>query len=131
MKRYVAETGRREVLAAFREGPVAACRISEAEIVSALARRSRERSVDPRSLERTVRAVRSDFLSLLVVEVTPAVVDRSVGLLLTYPLRAADSIQLAAALEFRERVGEEIRFVAFDDRLNDAARSERLVESAH
>jgi predicted nucleic acid-binding protein len=105
--------------------------MSEAEIVSALARRSREGSVDPRALERTVRAVRSDFLSLLVVEVTSAVVDRSVRLLLRYPLRAADSLQLAAALELRERSGEEIRFVAFDDRLNEAARSERLVEPAH
>jgi len=105
--------------------------MSEAEIVSALARRSREGSVDPRVLERTVRAVRSDFLSFLVVEVTSAVVDRSVGLLLRYPLRAADSLQLAAALELRELTGEEIHFVAFDDRLNEAARSERLVEPTH
>jgi predicted nucleic acid-binding protein len=131
VKRYVAETGRQEVLAAFRKRPVAVCRMSEAEIVSALARRSREGSVDPRVLERTVRAVRSDFLSFLVVEVTSAVVDRSVGLLLRYPLRAADSLQLAAALELRELTGEEIHFVAFDDRLNEAARSERLVEPAH
>ena len=105
--------------------------MSEAEIVSALARRSREGSVDPRALERTVRAVRSDFLLFLVVEVTSAVVDRSVGLLLRYPLRAADSLQLAAALELRELTGEEIHFVAFDDRLNEAARSERLVEPTH
>jgi uncharacterized protein len=123
----VVEAGRREVLAAFRRGPIAVCRISEVEIVSALARRSREGSVDPRALERTVRAVRSDFLSLLVVEVTPAVVDRSVGLLLRHLLRAADSIQLAAALELRDRVGEEVRFMAFDDRLREAARLERLV----
>jgi predicted nucleic acid-binding protein len=131
VKRYVAEIGRQKVLTAFRKGPVAVCRMSEAEIVSALARRSREGSVDRRALERTVRAVRSDFLSLLVVEVTSGVVDRSVRLLLRYPLRAADSLQMAAALELRERTGEEIRFVAFDDRLNEAARSERLVEPTH
>jgi hypothetical protein len=46
-------------------------------------------------------------------------------------LRAADSLQLAAALELRERTGEEIHFVAFDDRLNEAARSEHLVEPTH
>jgi hypothetical protein len=65
------------------------------------------------------------------VEVTSAVVDRSLGLLLRYPLRAAGSLQLAAALELRERTSEEIHFVAFDDRLNEAARSERLVEPTH
>ncbi len=128
VKRYVAEAGRKEVLSAIQTGPVAVCRISEAEIISALARRSREGSIDPRALERTVRAVRGDFLTLVVVEVTPAVIDRSVGLLLRYPLRAADSIQLAAALELRDRVGEEIRVLAFDERLREAARSERLVE---
>lgn len=84
--------------------------------------------MDPRGLDRTVRAVRGDFFSMIVVEVTPEVVDRSVGLLLRYPLRAADSIQLAAALELRERVREDVRFLAFDARLGEAAVSERLAE---
>ncbi len=126
MKRYVTEPGRREVLAALRKGPVAVCRTSEAEIVSALARRAREGSFGPGALERTVQAVRRDLLSLVVVEVTPEVVDRSVGLLLRHPLRAADAIQLAAALDLRHQLGEEIRFLAFDERLRAAARAERL-----
>ena len=43
-----------------------------------------------------------------------------------HPLRAADSLQLAAALFLASRIGT-VEFVVYDERLAAAARAERLV----
>lgn len=45
-------------------------------------------------------------------------------LLRVHPLRAADSLQLAAAIVAAEREPPSLDFVGLDDRLNDAAQRE-------
>lgn len=45
-------------------------------------------------------------------------------LLATHPLRAADALQLAAAIEWRRDPGAKPDFVCLDDRLTDAASRE-------
>jgi hypothetical protein len=52
--------------------------------------------------------------------------DGACRLLRTHPLRAADALQLSAALRLSEELGEPVDMVCFDDRLSDAARAERL-----
>ncbi len=61
-----------------------------------------------------------------VVEIVPIIVERVHELLGRHALRAADSLQLAAALYLAERVGRPAEFVVYDERLAEAARAEHL-----
>jgi predicted nucleic acid-binding protein len=60
------------------------------------------------------------------VEPSEAIRETACRLLRAHPLRAADALQLAAALRFVDESGEPIPFVSFDDRLTTAARAESL-----
>jgi hypothetical protein len=46
------------------------------------------------------------------------------ALLLRHPLRASDAIQLASCLYLRRELNQPVPFVAFDQRLLEAARGE-------
>ena len=103
-------------------GTGAVSRLSEVEVASALARRARagdcglhERDVGLATLDR-------EFESLLVVEVVPAVTSRARALLNAYALRASDAIQLASCYHLRDRLGQDVPFVVFDERLATVAR---------
>jgi predicted nucleic acid-binding protein len=62
------------------------------------------------------------------VEMGPgmAVRDGACRLLRAHPLRAADALQLAAAIRLSEKIGAPVEIVCFDSRLADAVRAERL-----
>jgi uncharacterized protein len=99
--------------------------LTEIEATSAIARKAREGM----SAERE-NAARSQlrFLRERWVEISSldAVRARALRLLSTHPLRAADALQLAAALVSCEERTENLPFVCLDDRLADAARKERF-----
>jgi hypothetical protein len=120
----VAEPGRRELLAAVRNRKAAASRLSEVEIASALARRCREGTFTEAERDRTLARLEADFRSLIIVELSEAVTSRAIGLTVRRSLRAGDAIQLAAALELRERLEEPVEFLAFDAKLREAAEAE-------
>ena len=124
MKRYVVEQGTDQVERLLREEPAATCRLSEAEISAALARRCRAGELDDANRAAALGRLRADLARLQVVEIGPAVVSRVHALLDRHPLRAGDVLQLAAAIALREGAGVEVEFVGFDDRLNTAARTE-------
>jgi uncharacterized protein len=94
------------------------------ECASALARLEREESLDAGSHAAALR--RLDSLAGACAEVQPAALvrSRSLRVLRLHPLRAADSLQLAAALVAAEDHPESLRFVTLDDRLAGAAERE-------
>jgi hypothetical protein len=94
--------------------------------VSALSRRRREATIPAAMLERLVAATKEEFTSFFVVELSPAVVSRARDLLLRHPLRTGDAIQLGSCLVLRERLEQPVHFLAFDERLNQAAVQEGL-----
>jgi len=67
-----------------------------------------------------------DVASLYVVELTAEVTRASLALLARHPLRTGDAIQLASCLHLRLHVADEMQLLAYDTRLNDAARAEGL-----
>ncbi len=105
---------------------VATSRITEAEIASALARRCREGDLGEADRDRALGALRLDFGSLFVVELTPTVSQRGIALLKRHPLRAADALQLGSCLELQDQLQLPVRFVGYDRRLVEAARVEGL-----
>jgi len=116
----------REILELYDEDPgqTVWC-LTEVELASAIARKVREGMNVARQ-----KAARSqlEVLSERWDEVTSleTVRARALRVLGTHGLRAADSLQLAAALVFCNEQTEGLPFVCLDDRLADAARKERF-----
>ena len=94
------------------------------ECVSALARQVREGSIELRG-ERQARAILA-ALGRAWSEVQPSEAVRTLAerLLATHALRAADALQLAAALQWRGGSSTGAQFVSFDGRLRGAAYAE-------
>lgn len=94
------------------------------EYVAALSRREREGSLT--TGEVSTQIARLHALSQVWYEVQPSSRVRLLAqrLLRVHPLRAADSLQLAAALAVAEDDPSSVGFVCFDARLNEAASRE-------
>ncbi|HEX3127470.1 MAG TPA: type II toxin-antitoxin system VapC family toxin [Thermoanaerobaculia bacterium] len=127
VKKYVEEQDSDLVRDRLLKGRAATSRLSEVEITSALSRRCREGSLSEEDRDAAITAVRKDFQALIKVELSPQVVTVARELLTGYDLRAGDAIQLASCLFLRNR-GLNLEFLAFDGRLNLAARAMGLSE---
>lgn len=92
-----------------------------AEARSALARKTREGIFDNEGHRRVVQALDDDWSDYVRQTVTNLVAYRAGKLAERYALRGFDAVHLASALRLRERF-EDLSFLAFDDRLNTAAR---------
>jgi len=97
--------------------------LTEVEIASALARRSRE-TIEEKEAEAAWSEL--GFLSARwsTIEAIEQVRARATRLVRTHPLRAGDALQLGAALVACDERPETLPFVCLDDRLRDAARRE-------
>jgi len=125
-KRYIRAEGTSDVNRWLRESRPATCRLTEAELSSAFARRVREGTMSAAARVAALGRMHDDLSKIQVVELVSVVVSRVHDLLARYPLRAADSLQLAAALSLGHGLGRPIEFVVYDERLADAARAEQL-----
>jgi predicted nucleic acid-binding protein len=98
--------------------------LTPVEVVSALTRRLREKSL--KSIEFTKAKEQLADLERAWSEVISVerVRERARRLLETHPLRAADCLQLAAALLTSEETPQGFPFVTLDRRLGDAAEKE-------
>jgi hypothetical protein len=124
VKRYVRETGSVVVRRLLASGIVATSRLSEVEVTSGIVRRAREGAFTPARRDRALAALQRDLPAFAIVEVIPEVTADARALLLRHPLRAGDAIQLASCLYLQRQLNQPIPFVAFDQRLVDAAGAE-------
>ncbi len=94
------------------------------ECTSAVARRERDRSLT--TAQAALALGQLNTLAGQWHEVLPSTALRNVAqrLLRVHPLRAADSLQLAAAIVAAEREPGTLDLVSLDERLNDAATRE-------
>lgn len=94
------------------------------ECYSALARRRRE-DIVTRAEEEQARSILSQMLEAWTeIEPSREIRERAGRILLLHPLRAADSLQLAAAQVWANRHPSDHDFVCLDQRLRDAAHRE-------
>jgi uncharacterized protein len=91
------------------------------EIASALSRRERERSLTPDEVAAALSVVKELSDGWHEIVPSPAVRLTAQRMLRMHPLRAADSLQLAAALIAADHAPANLEFVCFDDRLASAA----------
>jgi len=78
---------------------LAIAQITWVEVLSAMSRRQREGSLSESDFDSICRDFREDFdLEYRVIEVDQALFERAGQLVIRYPLRAYDAVQLASAL---------------------------------
>jgi predicted nucleic acid-binding protein len=121
-KRYIEEKGSDQVQTIlFSASALAVSVICVPEIVSALCRRRRERKVSTDEYQTAKASLISDISDATVIGITEEVVARAVTLLEQFPLRSADALHVACAVEWSTEL-----FVSADDRQCRAAKAHGL-----
>ena len=126
VKRYLEEVGSREVRASLAAGRVATSRLTQAEILSALARRYRDGAMERHTFDVLGQVVDKDAAEMDVIEMSAEVIERLPELFRRHPLRAADAVHLASALLIREKTREDVTFVTADIIQSRAAAAQKL-----
>ena len=101
---------------------VAVCRIAWVEIMSAMARRSREQPQDAAAIAKARQQFATDWPHYFTVEVTKELTELAGDYTDAFALRACDSVQLAAAQTLNREARGQVRFACFDGRLTKAAK---------
>ena len=94
---------------------------TKVECLSALSRRRREGSISADAERRARNALKALASAWSEVQPREIVRQRSERLLMVHPLRAADSLQLAAALVWSEDRPQGLEFISLDKNLCEAA----------
>ncbi len=123
VKLYVQEDGTEQVTeqAAASEA-VAVCRVAWVEIMSAMARRTREQVQDASAIGLARERFVADWPHYFCLDVTQELVELAGEYADVFALRAYDCVQLAAAQTLHRELPGEVRFACCDGRLVKAAR---------
>src|SRR5262249_51164151 len=100
---------------------VATAIVSRAEVAAAFARAVRMRVLDEQGGRRAQRRFSREWPDFVRVAVTEALVERAETVAREYRLRGYDAVQLAAALTWREAVGQNVLMATFGRQLWEAA----------
>ena len=121
-KRYVEESGSQVVDSLCQEATeVALSVLCVPEIVSALNRRVREGLLTPREYAEAKQYLSQDIRDAVIVNLVPQVVSTCTKILEASPVRAADALQIACALEWETEL-----FVSADKKQISAAKKAGL-----
>jgi predicted nucleic acid-binding protein len=116
-KRYIQEVGSDELDDLLQNASeLALCVILVPELISGLNRRLREGVLHARDYRKAKRLLLDDVRDATILQLTSAVISRSVSLLEGDVLRAMDALHVACALEWKADL-----FVTSDRRQLDAA----------
>lgn len=97
---------------------------TETECLSALARREREKQLSRHDVTIAERDLTNLLAGAIEIIPSPEVRRHARRLLMTHPLRAADALQLAAAMILAGDIPGEIAIVTFDHNLASCAQRE-------
>ncbi len=127
LKLYISEEGREIVAEAVKAAEVAATSaVAYAEARAGLARRLREEDFTEEEHRQAVSDLDRDWTTYERLAVSNLVAHLAGEMAEKYALRGFDAIHLASAKRLEERA-DEPRFLAFDDRLTDAAKAASML----
>ncbi len=118
VKRYVTEAGSAEVSAAVSQAAATGTAlVSRAEVATALAKAVRVNALTQEEALAALQVFRNDWADLVRIQVTEMVVARADALAWDHGLRGYDAVQLAAALVWKDALGEQVTLATFDKHL--------------
>lgn len=121
----MSEPGTELVRTTLRTHAVIVARIAHVELAAAIARAWRMGALAASQRDAILARLAGDFSRLNIIEIRPALVSLAAGLVISYPLRGYDAVQLAAALTVRA-AGQSVQFWSADANLCQAAAAEGL-----
>jgi predicted nucleic acid-binding protein len=122
IKRYVDESGRREVVDVLRRHQVVASAVLALELRSAVRRRISEGTLGAADGARILEMVAAERVYWTLVGVGADILAAAEPLISSYSLKTLDAIHLGSARWFAERMGiGQLLFVSADRRQTDAA----------
>lgn len=135
VKRYISEIGTSWVLSITNPSAsnyLSVVEITLVEALSAIGRRQREGNLSGDRVDVILEDIRFDFDNLFqIIKIDKNLIERAGELVLQYPLRAYDAVQLASALQVRSLLTSfpdiQLIFVSADDRLLNIALTESLL----
>ena len=134
MKRYVVETGTGWVINQLRpsvSNDIFIANITGIEVVSAITRRVKGRSISQLVANKALKRFKRDFdKRFIVIGLTPTIIKEGILLAQKYGLRGYDTAQLTVGLSVRSRLVksgvQSFTFISADKDLNSAAQAEGL-----
>lgn len=131
-KKFWRESGTETVLRAMGNADaVASVSLGYVELVSATFRASRRGDVSVEDVPRVLAEIKRDWENIVRIPANDDLVREAAELVPKHPIRAYDSMHLAAALRWQSMAGAPVLFLAFDrDLLAAASREGLLTESA-
>ncbi|OFW02567.1 MAG: hypothetical protein A3I61_17340 [Acidobacteria bacterium RIFCSPLOWO2_02_FULL_68_18] len=122
VKRYVDETGRRDVLRLLRLYEVVTSALAPVELRSAFRRRVADGALDEEHVPHILKQLAAERGSWALVDASRESLATAETLVATHPLRALDAIHVASAQLFATRIGmPKLMFVSADARQTTAA----------
>ncbi len=122
VKRFIEEHGSDEIEGYCQQASMLGLSIiCFPEIISALNRKRRERTLSPADYSTIKTQLADDIRDADVINLSPAVIERSIFLLETNALRSLDSLHIACALEWQAEC-----FISADKRQLQAAKKSGL-----
>ena len=97
--------------------------VGYAEILSALSRKKRDNDLTEKDFKILLRSFEDDWESFILVEVSATLNAMVKQILLDFHLRGFDSIHLASASLLKNMTKKDIAFLAYDEKLANAAKS--------
>ncbi len=101
--------------------------MSKVEVFSALCRRFRQNGINEGVFDSAKKRIDGFFDAAFEIVSVPKVKERALRLLQIHSLKAADALQLAAALIVTQEVPAKLTFMSFDEQLNIAAKREGFI----
>ncbi len=134
VKNYVQEVGSSWVKSIFNSVTtkvIYAVAISEVEVISALSRRKKGKTLSANDAKAASQQFRYDFANdFRVIKVETILINNAVNLAETYCLRGYDAVQLSAAIKISKQISSlklgSLVFVSADNELNTAANAKGL-----
>ena len=124
VKRYVAETGSAEVESLIGEAQaIGTAVVSRAEVAAALAKAARVGLVTREAAAKALEAFNADWEHLIRLQLGEPLAARAATLAWEHGLRGYDAVHLAAALVWRETLGETVTVATYDRELWRGARA--------
>jgi len=126
-KRYIQEPGSAEVNRLWGgTEPLASLALLLCELTSTLNRKRREHALPRGAYQIIKRQVGEDFRRMYLVPIHSDLIELSLRLLNSHPLRTLDALYLAGALGLRRSPKDPLTFVAADRQILHAAQVEGL-----